>query len=243
MDLRERVVLVTGGAKRIGRATVLALADRGAKVVIHYSRSADEAEATLREVEKRGGEAMLLQADLMDEAAVGGIIAAAAERLGRVDVLINNAAIFEAGGFLDTTSENWDRHFAVNLKAPFLLSQDFARQVPDEGEGKIVFVTDWRGLRPGVGHFAYTLTKAALVAMTKSVARVAAPRITANAVALGAILPPEGADAGHFDRKRATIPLKRTGETSDVVATILFLLEGGDFITGETIVVDGGEHL
>ena len=243
MDLRERVVLVTGGAKRIGRATVLALADRGAKVVIHYSRSADEAEATLREVEKRGGEAMLLQADLMDEAAVRGMIAAATERFGRVDILINNAAIFEEGGFLDTTSENWDRHFAVNLKAPFLLSQDFARQIPDEGVGKILFITDWRGLRPGVGHFAYTLTKSALVTMTKSVARIAAPRIMTNAVALGAILPPEGADADHFDRKREAIPLKRTGETSDVVATILFLLEGGDFITGETIVVDGGEHL
>ena len=243
MDLKDKVVLITGGARRIGRAVSIALAERGARVVIHYSRSKEAAEETLKEVKKHGGDGVLIQADLMDEGAVAGIIERASDQYGRVDVLINNAAIFEAGGFIETTSENWDRHFAINLKAPFLLSQSFAGQIPENGQGKIIFISDWRGVRPGVGHFAYTLTKSALITMTKSVARVVAPRITVNSIALGAILPPEGADEGFLARKIETIPLQRSGTPSDVVATVQFLLEGSDFITGETILVDGGEHL
>ncbi len=243
MDLKEKVVLITGGARRIGRAISLALAERGARVVIHYSRSGEAAEETLKEIKEHGGEGILLQADLMDEGAVAGIIGKASEWCGQVDILINNAAIFEAGGFIDTTSENWDRHFAINLKAPFLLSQSFARQIPDDGQGKIIFLSDWRGIRPGVGHFAYTLTKSALITMTKSVAKVVTPRITVNSIALGAILPPEGADEDFLARKIETIPLRRSGSPADVVATVQFLLEGSDFITGETILVDGGEHL
>ncbi|MFQ5330413.1 MAG: SDR family oxidoreductase, partial [Thermodesulfobacteriota bacterium] len=192
---------------------------------------------------ENGGDGIILQADLMDEGAVAGIIVKASEWRGRVDVLINNAAIFEEGDFSNTSSENWDRHFAINLKAPFLLSQSFAGQIPENGQGKIIFISDWRGVRPGVGHFAYTLTKSTLITMTKSVARVVAPRITVNAIALGAILPPEGAEEGFLARKIETIPLRRSGSPSDVVATVQFLLEGSDFITGETIVVDGGEHL
>ncbi|MCP3678216.1 MAG: SDR family oxidoreductase [Deltaproteobacteria bacterium] len=243
MDLKDKVVLITGGARRIGRAISLALAERGARVVIHYSRSGEAAEETLKEIKEHGGEGILLQADLMDEGAVAGIIGKASEWCGQVDILINNAAIFEAGGFIDTTSENWDRHFAINLKAPFLLSQSFARQIPDDGQGKIIFLSDWRGIRPGVGHFAYTLTKSALITMTKSVAKVVTPRITVNSIALGAILPPEGADEDFLARKIETIPLRRSGSPADVVATVQFLLEGSDFITGETILVDGGEHL
>jgi pteridine reductase len=243
MDLKDKVVFITGGARRIGRAISLALAERGARVVIHYSRSGEAAEETLKDVKQNGGDGILLQADLMDEGAVAGIIGKASGEYGQVDILINNAAIFEAGDFIDTTSENWDRHFAINLKAPFLLSQSFAGQVPDNGQGKIIFISDWRGVRPGVGHFAYTLTKSALITMTKSVARVVAPRITVNSIALGAILPPEGTDEGFLARKIETIPLRRSGSPSDVVATVQFLLEGSDFITGETILVDGGEHL
>ncbi|MFQ5586770.1 MAG: SDR family NAD(P)-dependent oxidoreductase [Thermodesulfobacteriota bacterium] len=243
MDLKDKVVLITGGAKRLGRAMGIALAQRGARVVIHYSRSGEAAEDTLKEVKQQGGDGILIQADLMDEAAVGGIIKKASDHYGRLDILINNAAIFEAGGFADTTSENWDRHFAINLKAPFLLSQGFARQIPEDGHGKIIFISDWRGFRPGIGHFAYTLTKSTLITMTKSVARVVAPRITVNSLALGAILPPEGADEGFFSSKIEAIPLRRIGSPEDVVATIQFILEGSDFITGETILVDGGEHL
>jgi len=245
MDLKEKVVLITGGARRIGRALSLALAGRGARVVIHYSRSGEAAEETLKEVQQNGGDGILLQADLMDEVAAAGLIGKASEWCGRVDILINNAAIFEDGNFLNTSSENWDRHFAINLKAPFLLSQTFAEQIPENRQGKIIFLSDWRGIRPGVGHFAYTLTKSALITMTKSVARVVAPGITVNAIALGVIMPPEGADADEdfLSRKIEVIPLRRSGSPSDVVATVQFLLEGSDFITGETIVVDGGERL
>jgi len=243
MKIKGKAVVLTGGAKRLGRAMVLALAKKGARLAIHYNRSDVEAKDTLKEVEKVGGEGILIKADLMDEGGVGSIIEQAKNHFGLVDILINNAAIFEPGSFADTTSENWDRHFAVNLKAPFLLSQAFARQIPGEGTGKIIHVTDWRGLKPGVSHFAYTITKSALISMTKSMAKVLAPGITVNSIALGAILPPEGADENHFARKIETIPLKRTGTPSDVIAVLQFLLEGSDFLTGTTILVDGGESL
>lgn len=242
MNLSGKVVLITGGAKRIGRAMSIALAQRGAMIAVHYHRSGEEAKETLREIEKYG-KGVLIKADLSVEKEVAGIIRRASGHFGRVDILINNASIFEAGTFSATTSENWDRHFAVNLKAPFLLSQSYTEQVPENCSGKIIHITDWRGLRPGVGHFAYTLTKSALIAMTKSMARILAPKITVNAIALGAILPPEGEDEGFLARKVEGIPLKISGDPSDVVAALYFLLEGTDFVTGTTLLVDGGEHL
>jgi NAD(P)-dependent dehydrogenase (short-subunit alcohol dehydrogenase family) len=243
MDLKGKVVLVTGGARRIGKAISLGLAQRGAKIAIHYNRSGEAAKNTLKEITDAGGEGCLFQADLVKEEEVSKIISEVLSYYSRVDVLINNAAIFEEGSFFTTTSENWDRHFTINLKAPFILSQKFANQIPGDGEGKIIHLTDFRGVRPGVEHFAYAITKSALIAMTKSMAKVLAPCITVNSVALGAILPPEGSGEAYFEQKIKGIPLKRAGKPSDVVSAIRFLLEGADFMTGETLIIDGGEHL
>ena len=243
MDLRGKVVLVTGGALRIGRAISLGLAQKGAKIAIHYNHSEEEAKDTLKAITDKGGEGCLFQADLISEEEVFKVIQNVSNHFGTVDILINNAAIFEEGSFFTTTSENWDRHFNINLKAPFILSQNFAEQLSENGEGKIIHLTDFRGVRPGIGHFAYTITKSALVTMTKSMAKVLAPRITVNAIALGAILPPDGTDEEYFDQKIKGIPLKRSGEPSDVVSAIQYLLEGADFMTGTTLVLDGGEHL
>ncbi|MBS1253927.1 MAG: 2-dehydro-3-deoxy-D-gluconate 5-dehydrogenase [Anaerolineales bacterium] len=172
------------------------------------------------------------------------IIDAAIDAFGHVDVLINSAAIFEAGDFMRTDEANWDRHFDINLKAPFLLSQAFAKQIPEEDRAsKIINITDWRGLRPGTDHVAYTLTKSALLTLTEIMAQALAPRITVNALALGAILPPPGADEGYMDRLAKTIPMRRTGSPADAVAAMMMLLEGSEFITGTTVVIDGGEHL
>lgn len=143
-----------------------------------------------------------------------------------------------------TDEANWDRHFDINLKAPFLLSQAFAKQIPEEDRAsKIINITDWRGLRPGTDHVAYTLTKSALLTLTEIMAQALAPRITVNALALGAILPPPGADEGYMDRLAKTIPMRRTGSPADAVAAMMMLLEGSEFITGTTVVIDGGEHL
>ena len=243
MDLRGKVVLVTGGARRIGRAISLGLAQKGAKIAIHYNSSGEAAKETLKELTDAGGEGCLFQADLFEEEEVLEVIPKVLSHYGQVDILINNAAIFEEGSFFATTSENWDRHFNLNLKVPFLLSQKFTKQVSEDGAGKIIHITDFRGVRPGVEHFAYTMAKSTLITMTKSMAKVLAPRITVNALALGAILPPEGMGEAYFEQKIKKIPLKQGGEPSDVVSAIHFLLEGADFMTGTTMLLDGGEHL
>jgi pteridine reductase len=155
---------------------------------------------------------------------------------------VNSAAIFEPRGVADTTSAAWDRHFAVNLKAPFLLSQAFAAQGASDAAGKIVNISDWRGLRPDGASVAYTLTKAALITLTQVLAVALAPRIQVNCLALGAILLPAGADEAYRDRLLAQIPARRLGGPADVVRALLFLLES-DYVTGEVVLVDGGRHL
>ena len=161
---------------------------------------------------------------------------------GQVDILVNSAAIFEAGNWDDTTEANWDRHFAVNLKSPFFLSQAFAKHVGRERPGHIVNIADWRGVRPGTGHMAYTLTKAALIAMTKSLALALAPNIQVNAIAPGLILPPPDKDESYLQRRAGRIPVRRTGSPDEIAKTLIFLLQS-DVVTGELIFVTGGEHL
>ncbi len=242
MDLRGRVAVVTGGGVRVGRALVLALARHGVRVVVHHGRSAGPAEHTATEARSLGTDAVTLQADLVDEAATRGLLAEARSRLGSVDILVNSAAIFEPAGVRETTSEAWDRHFAINLKAPFLLSQAFAAQGQRDHAGKIVNISDWRGLRPGGDHFAYTTTKAALIAMTQSLAVALAPHIQVNCLALGAILLPAGAGESYRERLVAQIPVGRLGNLAEVADALLFLLRN-DFVTGQTVVIDGGRSL
>jgi len=243
VELRGTTAIVTGGARRLGRAIALALAARGANLVVHYGHSAEAAARVVAEARALGVEAVAVEADFGRPALVGRVVEEAVARFGRAEVLVNSAAIFEPGGVLDTDEATWDRHFAVNLKAPFFLSQAFARALPPGVSGKIVNITDYRALRPGTDHVAYTLTKAGLVTLTQVLAQALAPRVAVNAVALGAILPPPGAGPGHLERLARAVPLRRHGAPDDVIAAVLFLLEGSDFITGTTLVVDGGAHL
>ncbi|RME45074.1 MAG: SDR family NAD(P)-dependent oxidoreductase, partial [Chloroflexi bacterium] len=149
MILTGKTAIVTGGARRLGREIALALALRGARLVIHYGHSAGPAEATRAEIEALGARATTVQADFNQPAQAPRVVQAAIDAFGGADILINSAAIFEAGDFATTDESNWDRHFNINLKAPFLLSQAFAAQIPEDGAGKIVNIADWRGLRPG----------------------------------------------------------------------------------------------
>jgi glucose 1-dehydrogenase len=243
MNLENQTAVVTGGAIRIGRAITLALARAGCNVFIHYGRSARPAQETRSEAQALGAQAEIFPADLSDPSDAQRVIPAARQRFGPVHILVNSAAVFQVGDLDRATREDWDTEFAINLRAPFLLSQAFARQVPADGEGKIVNIVDARIFRPGADHFAYRLTKSALAAMTVNLALDLAPRITVNAVAPGAILPPPGKDQDGLDRlARSRVPLRRSGTADAVAENVLHLLRQ-DFLTGQIIRLDGGEFL
>lgn len=242
MNLHDKVALVTGGAVRLGRALTLALAGEGARVVIHYGSSAGPAAALVQDITANGGAALALQADLSQTSTARSLIERAVAHFGQVDILVNSAAIFKHGNWDDTTEENWDRHFAINLKSPFFLSQAFAAQVGRECAAHIVNIADWRGARPGADHIAYTLTKAGLIAMTQSLALALAPNIQVNAIAPGLILPPPGRDQGYLESKASQVPAQRIGSPQEIANALLFLLRS-DFVTGDLLYVTGGEHL
>jgi len=174
---------------------------------------------------------------------MGRLVDEVLARFGHLDILVNSAAIFGRGEWDTTTEENWDRHFAINLKAPFFLSQAFGRHVQARGtRAHIVNIADWRGVRPGPDHMAYTLTKVAVVGMTNSLALALAPEIQDNAIAPGLILPPPGANETFVARKAAELPLARSGSPVEIVKAVLYLVDS-DFVTGELLYVTGGEHL
>jgi pteridine reductase len=242
MELEGKVAIVTGAAVRLGRAQALALAECGVQLVIHYNTSSVPAEKVVKQIQEIGSQSIAVQADLAHPMEARTIVDEAVARFGQVDILVNSASIFEAGRWDDTTEENWDRHFDINLKSPFFLTQAFAKQVGPERRGHIVNLADWRAVSPGTGHLAYTLTKAGLVAMTKSLAQALAPRIQVNAIAPGLILPPPGQGPEYLDKYAPQIPLQRTGSADEIAQALLFLLRS-DFVTGELLYITGGEHL
>jgi glucose 1-dehydrogenase len=243
MKLRDKVAVVSGGAVRLGRAITLALAASGCHVFIHYGRSEEAARQTQAEAMSSGVEAAVFGADLADAAATQAVIPAALAHFGRVDILVNNAAIFLPGGIVDTDLATWESQFAVNLRAPFLLCQAFAAQLPPDRQGKIVNVGDARVFRPAAEHLAYRLTKAALLTLTQSLAQDLAPRITVNAVALGAILPPPDKDTTYLEQlAQSLVPLRRPGHPDQVAVNVLHLLQQ-EFLTGVILPIDGGQFL
>lgn len=242
MELDGKVAIVTGGAVRLGKALALALAEQGARLAIHYGSSAGPAQETVTEIKAMGSDALAIQADLSQSGQAPSIVERTVAHFSQVNILVNSAAIFEPGNWDDTTEANWDRHFAINLKSPFFLSQAFAKHVGPERAGHIVNIADWRGFRPGAEHVAYTLTKAALIAMTRSLALALAPNIQVNAIAPGLILPPPGEDQSYLERKASKIPAQRVDSPEEVAKALIFLLRS-DFVTGDLIFVTGGEHL
>ncbi len=240
LPLRDRNILITGAARRIGRALARACAQAGANIVLHFNNSEEDAAEVRDEIVKMGRAVQLVRADLAKQTEVASVIHRGSE-LGPLYALVNNAAIFQPLTLQQTTPDAWERHMAINLTAPFLLSQAFAAQVPEHGEGRIVNIVDWRALRPGADHFPYTVSKAALAGMTDALAAALAPRISVNGLALGAILPPSDGRVSPDILK--SIPAGRWGEVQEVEAALIFLLSGPAYITGEIIHVDGGRHL
>lgn len=242
MTLQGKTVLVTGGARRLGRLLSMTLAKAGANIVIHHASSPDAAEETAREVEALGVKAWVIQADFADPQAAEGLIEKASSVTSSwLYAVVHNAAIFEPLKLSDTTLPDWQRHMNINLTAPFLLSRDFAGQLPDGERGRILTMLDWRSLRPGADHFPYTISKAALAGMTRSLAAALAPRITVNGLALGAILPAAGDP--NPEKAIRDVPMARWAELDEVSRAALFLLDGPEYITGEILHLDGGRHL
>lgn len=239
MPVEGKTILITGSARRLGKHLAIAAAQAGADIIIHHGHSPKEAKETAEQIQKMGQKAWVIQADL-DDAAQAAKLIDQAWAITPLDYLVNNAAIFEDLTWDKTSVEDWNRHMQVNLTAPFQLSQAFARHYQGQA-GAIVNILDWRALRPGSDHVPYTISKAGLAALTQSLAIAMAPGIRVNAIALGAILPPS--DGNVSEKLVSAAPAKRWANLNEVSDTLLFLLGGPGYITGETIHVDGGRHL
>lgn len=231
--------LVTGGARRIGAALAKALAQRGYDVALHYHTSGESAERTARDIEALGRRCRLFRCDLNDHDDTATLVPGVREQFPRLNVLVNNASVFERATLRETGRDLFERQFNVNFRAPFFLAQAFARVC---AAGHIVNILDTRVRGSDSRHAAYTLSKKALLELTRMAAREFGPAIRVNGVAPGMILPPPGGVADELERRSAGLPLKRIGDTANVVAAVLFLIDN-PFVTGECVYVDGGEHL
>ncbi len=239
IDASGHSAIVTGAGRRLGKAFAEALADHGANVVVHYGRSTEEAEEVVSGLLARGVQSAAVQADLANPAEAAELVDRAEQAIGEIDLLVNNAAIFGPIEALDASIEDWQLHMNVNLTAPFLIAQHFARSREDK-PGSIVNLLDWRAMRPGADHFPYTISKSALAALTRGLAVSFAPGIRVNGLALGAILPPS--DGGTGDPLEG-VPSGRWGTIEEAIDALLFLLIGPEYVTGEILHVDGGRHL
>jgi len=234
--------LVTGGARRIGRAIALALAEHGYDIALHYGTSRDAAEEVAAAITDKGRRTAIFAANLAEESATAALIPAAVAALGPVTCLVNNASVFERDEALSVTRESWDAHLETNLRAPFVLMQEFARHLPRAASGAIVNLVDERvwNLTP---HFvSYTLSKAGLWTLTQVMAMALAPRIRVNAIGPGPTLPSSRQSAEQFARQSAGVPLKRGASPEEIAACVCFITEAAA-MTGQMVALDGGQHL
>lgn len=239
--LNGRVALVTGGAKRIGRAISLHLAGEGADIAVHYRGSDRAAQETAAEIEQRGRRGVTLQADLANVKAIQGLIEQAAKRFGRLDILVNNAAVFYPASVATTTEDHWDTALDTNLRAQFFCAQAAAPLLKQSGHGVIVNFASIGGFLPWPGYIPYCVSKAGVVMLTRCLAKALAPEIRVNAVAPGTISmpgdPPEW-QADYIHRA----PLGRTGTPEEIASAVSFLIHS-TFMTGQVLVLDGGRTL
>jgi NAD(P)-dependent dehydrogenase (short-subunit alcohol dehydrogenase family) len=233
-------VLVTGAAKRLGRVIALHLAGAGWNVAIHYHGSAEEAEATANDIRALGAKAATLKADLSREEETAGLIERAAAALGPLTALINSASLFENDDWQSASRASWDAHMETNLRAPFLLSQRFARQV--KSKGAIINIIDQRVLKPTPQFLSYSLSKAGLYWLTTTLAQALGPNIRVNAVGPGPTMRNARQSEADFARQRDATILERGAEPEDVARAVQYLLEA-EAVTGQMLAVDGGQHL
>jgi len=242
VDIEGKVALVTGAAKRLGRSIALALAERGAELVIHYHTSERDAQEVLSLAKRLGGKPVAVRADLAVTSDIGAMVESAMRAFGRIDILVNSAAIFYRTPFSTLTEADWDRFLAVNLKAPFLLCRQVGEIMCRQGRGKIVNLADIAGTRVWADFVPYSVSKAGLLALTTGLAKALAPAVQVNAIAPGPVLLPDDSDPDEGARAAQRVPLRRLGAPADIARAAVYLVES-DFVTGEVLTVDGGQRL
>ena len=241
MRLQGKAVLVTGAARRVGRCIALALAARGARVAIHYHRSHQEAQRLAADMRAGfGRDCLAVRADLSDTRAARRTVETVVKRFGAIHVLVNNASIYEKTPFAAVSRKDWDRHLDVNLRSAFFLSQAAAPRMIAAGEGKIINIADWSGLRPYEDRIPYCVSKAGLLCLTTALAKELAPKVQVNAIMPGAVLNPEGTSPRQAKVIARASLLGRLGSPDDVAKAVIYLIESGDFVTGAALPVDGG---
>ncbi|HYG77991.1 MAG TPA: SDR family oxidoreductase [Planctomycetota bacterium] len=237
-----QVALVTGAGIRLGRAIAKSLAENGCELILHYRSSRSEAQSLAAEIKKLGRKAVLIKADLSKGKETENLAKQAEKALGRVDILVNSAAVFwptlperlnekELNAFLD-----------INLKSPYILSSEIGQRMKARGGGAIINMACVSGLRPWKSHVPYSISKAGIIALTVGMAKVLGPEVRVNAIAPGTVLPPENMPAGQLESIRERLPLKKLGTPEDITSAVLYLL-GARFVTGQVLCVDGGRSI
>jgi len=237
-----KAALVTGASRRIGRAIALRLAADGWAVAVHYRSARTDAEMLAGEIDAFGGRAVALAADLTRESEVAELVARAAADLGPLGCLVNNASVFENDLALSVTRESWDRHLETNLRAPFVLMQEFARQLPADSHGAVVNLLDERVWSITPYFVSYTVSKSALWALTRSMALALAPRIRVNGIGPGPTLPSPRQSEAQFRRQAEAMPLRRATSPEEIAQAVRFIL-ASPAMTGQMIALDAGQHL
>ncbi len=237
--LQGKVALITGAAKRLGRASAIAMAEAGASVAMTYLRSKREANATLEEINALGVQGLVVRCDVTDEASVRRAVKNVVQRFGGIDILVNNAGNYETVDFDQLTLKQWDATFASNVRGPFLVSQQCLKYLRKR-EGKIIHMGSLGGFRAWATHAHYCSSKAALHMLTKAMAKALAPEIAVNCVAPGMIELDDPNAAAFMRRMAKQTPMQRNGTGEDVAAAVLFFATAPHFITGQILCVDGG---
>jgi len=241
MILKGKTAFVTGAAKRVGREIALGLAARGANIIVHYNTSTVDARQTVGEIRRLGVDAVAVKADQANARQVKAAVARALQYFGHIEVLVASAAVYRKTPFDTMTEADWDLHMDANLKGPFLFALEIGRHMKQRKlAGKVVLFADWAAIRPYADYLPYCVSKAGVICLTRSLAKALGPKVQVNAIAPGPVLLPPDFTASE---KRAVIDatvVKRMGSPQDIVNSVLFLIEGSDFVTGHTLVVDGG---
>lgn len=241
MELRGRVALVTGAGRRVGRALAVGLGGEMMRVAVHYHASDRGARETARLITEAGGAAWLVSADLTAPGAPAALVSDVVREMGGLDVLVNSSAVMERTPFGEVTAAQWDAMMALNSRAPFLLAQAAAPHLA-RAHGAIVNIADLAAFETWPAYIPHGISKAAIVYMTRALARVLAPEVRVNGIAPGAVLLPDDWREEDAAKLRESTPLRRLGSPEDVVTAMLYLLRA-DYVTGETIIVDGGRHV
>lgn len=243
MEIKNKNVIITGSAKRIGRAIALALAKRGANLVIHYQNAKQEADETARELESFGVKTLTVGADISSSEEVKKMVDQTVKHFGKIDVLVNNAAIYYATPFDTLTEDQWDKMIDINLKGSFLGAKYVADEMLKTGGGKIINIADSSYDHPKIDYIPYNVSKSGIISLTKGLAVTLAPSIQVNCIAPGPILLPENTSEQKRISLISSTPLKRIGSPEDIASAVVFLIEGSDFITGSILTVDGGRSI